>query len=57
MLGSQLNHSHIECLTILGLGQEITYEFKVAAENRAGRGPWSDPSAPVTPKEIIGEFI
>ena len=36
------------------LTQDAIYEFKVAAENKVGAGPFSDPSSPVKIKEAIG---
>ena len=41
--------------TVGGLEEGIVYEFRVAAENRAGVGPASDPSAPTQIKEKLGE--
>ena len=37
---------------IIGLKEDTYYEVRVAAENKAGQGPWSDPSVPI--KTIIG---
>ena len=37
---------------ITGLKEDTYYELRVAAENKAGQGPWSDPSVPI--KTIIG---
>lgn len=31
---------------VAGLASGVSYEFRVAAESRLGRGPWSEPSAP-----------
>ena len=42
----QTNHD------VKGLEEDTYYEFRVAAENRAGLGPFSDPSQPV--KTLIG---
>ena len=39
--------------TVKGLKEDMVYEFRVSAENRAGVGPASDPTAPVTVKEQI----
>lgn len=40
-----------------GLNVDDLYEFRVAAENKAGVGPYSDPSEPVKAKEPIGEAL
>lgn len=32
------------------------YEFRVAAENKAGVGPMSPPSMPITAREPVGEW-
>ena len=37
------------------LTKDAVYEFKVAAENKAGPGPFSEPSAPVKVCEVVGE--
>jgi titin len=39
--------------TIKGLKMEDNYEFRVAAENRAGVGPASEPSASIRPKSPV----
>ena len=39
-----------------GLQTDVTYEFRVAAENKAGQGPFSDPSAPVKVKEPVCKY-
>jgi len=36
------------------LKTNVVYEFKVAAVNKVGTGPFSDPSAPVRIKEVVG---
>ncbi len=43
--------------TVKGLKKETNYEFRIAAENKAGVGPASDPTAPVQAKEILGEYF
>ena len=50
------NDGKIPILThkVTGLNEDTYYEFRVAAENRAGMGPYSDPSEPAkTP--IVGD--
>jgi len=42
--------------TVKGLKEDTVYEFRVAAENRAGVGPASDPTAPIQVQEkVTGE--
>ena len=41
--------------TAKNLKQEEVYEFRVAAENKAGVGPFSDNSMAVKAKEPIGK--
>ncbi len=38
-----------------GLKMSDTYEFRVAAENKAGQGPYSESTTPVKAKEPIGK--
>ena len=38
--------------TVTSLQEDVYYEYRVAAENKAGMGPFSDPSQPI--KTIIG---
>ena len=42
--------------TVKKLKKKTKYEFHVAAENKAGVGPFCDPTAPVEAKEHIGNF-
>ena len=39
--------------TVKGLQEDTLYEFHVAAENKAGIGPFSDPSEPI--KTLVGK--
>ena len=43
--------------TVTGLTTDADYEFRVAAQNRAGLGPASKPTAPVNVKEPLGTRI
>lgn len=38
------------------LKEGTVYEFRIAAENRAGVGPASDPTAPIEAKEQVCEY-
>ena len=38
------------------LKTDAIYQFKVAAVNKVGTGPFSDPSEPVRIKEVVGSF-
>jgi len=38
-----------------GLNETEMYEFRVAAVNKAGNGPYSDNSAPTKAKEVLGK--
>ena len=51
------NEDHIPVTeyTVKGLKKDNNYEFRISAENRAGVGPASEPTAPVKPKEILGD--
>jgi len=39
---------------LTNLKTNVEYTFKVAAVNKVGTGPFSDPSAPVRIKEVVG---
>ena len=38
------------------LKTNVVYQFKVAAVNKVGTGPFSEPSEPVRVKEVVGSF-
>ena len=40
--------------TVTKLKTNVVYQFKVAAVNKVGAGPFSEPSAPVRIKEVVG---
>lgn len=42
--------------TVMKLEAEQLYEFRIAAENKAGVGPASDPTIPTVVKERVGEY-
>ena len=42
--------------TATGLNDKELYEFRVAAVNKAGTGPYSDNSAPTKAKEVLGKL-
>ena len=42
--------------TVKNLNDDFEYEFRVAAENKAGKGPYSQCSMPIVVSEPIGEF-
>ena len=42
--------------TISGLKTNRLYEFRIAAQNRAGVGSASEATAPVAVKEVIGQY-
>ena len=42
--------------TVKGLKKDTNYEFRISAENRAGVGPASEPTAPVKAQEILGLY-
>ena len=43
--------------TVKNLDKDVTYEFRVAAENKAGVGPFSESTAPIKSKERVGKEI
>lgn len=41
---------------VKGLKEEDNYEFRISAENKAGVGPPSDPSASIRPKSPVRKY-
>ena len=39
---------------VTGLHDDVDYEFRVAAENRAGMGPYSETTVPIRPRIALG---
>ena len=50
---SNVDHVSITLYTVTGLSEGTIYEFRLAAENRAGAGPFSEPTSPVEAKELV----
>ena len=42
---------------VTGLMEGMNYEFRVAATNRAGQGPYSNTSRSTKAQEVIGQYI
>ncbi|ELT96018.1 hypothetical protein CAPTEDRAFT_139703, partial [Capitella teleta] len=53
-INSNKSHVPVTEFTVKGLQKDSEYEFRVAAENKAGVGPACDPTMPVKAKEKIG---
>ena len=51
---AEAGRSPATSFTVSGLKTDRTFEFRVSAENRAGVGPPSDPTAPVVAKAPLG---
>ena len=53
----QANKEHMPATyyTVKGLKEETLYEFRVAAENRAGVGPFCEPTMPTKVVEPVGK--
>lgn len=43
--------------TVKSLKENTVYEFRVAAENKAGTGAYSENTSPVKAEERVGKFI
>ena len=43
--------------TVKKLDADQIYEFRIAAENKAGLGPASDPTAPTQVRERVGLYL